>query len=380
MSNQTEQNIFPGYQSRGKAQTFEQNKYSTKGFIYPSDLMEETNNRYGGSYVIFYINIHEDSLLTKGGQNQRATVDSNLVSSPRNRGEINATEISGTAVSGAVTGAAALAVNKIDVAGKVGSGLGSALGLNTRDTTVTRGIKVAANTGIGAAAGAAVINAVGGPKADYKRQLRAIALHIPNDLSTRYGVQWEPANMALATIATAGIESFTRLFTGKSSGGIGGAAAGALAGQALQTPGIGELLQKTSGTATNPKREQLFKEVDFRTFTFQYQFSPRSPEEAQQVRDIIKEFKIHMHPEYRPDTGQFLYIYPSEFDIFYYQNGKENLNLHRHTSCVLTEMSVNYTPQGSYTTFQDGMPSQINIQLTFKELALLSKEAILDGF
>jgi len=91
--------------------------------------------------------------------------------------------------------------------------------------------------------------------------------------------------------------------------------------------------------------------------------------------NIIRSFKYHMHPEFKDTTG-FLYIYPSEFDIVYYKGTQENLNIHRHTSCVLTEMNVNYTPNGIFSTFANGMPTQINITLTFKELMLLSKELI----
>ena len=86
-----------------------------------------------------------------------------------------------------------------------------------------------------------------------------------------------------------------------------------------------------------------------------------------------------MHPEYK-DTNNFIFIYPSEFDIFYYQGTKENLNIHRHTSCVLKDMTVNYTPNGMFNTFDDGMPTQINITLSFLELAILTKQQIVDKF
>ena len=85
-----------------------------------------------------------------------------------------------------------------------------------------------------------------------------------------------------------------------------------------------------------------------------------------------------MHPEYK-DTMNFLYVYPSEFDIFYYHGSQENLKVNRHTSCVLTEMNINYAPQGQFTTFPDGTPTQINVTMTFKELATLTKEKIEDG-
>jgi hypothetical protein len=82
-----------------------------------------------------------------------------------------------------------------------------------------------------------------------------------------------------------------------------------------------------------------------------------------------------MHPEFKSQDA-FLYVYPSEFDITYYKGSEENLNIHRHTSCVLTELNVNYTPNGVFNTFPNGMPTQINLTMSFKELMLLSKETI----
>jgi hypothetical protein len=137
-------------------------------------------------------------------------------------------------------------------------------------------------------------------------------------------------------------------------------------------------MSAATGLAANPKKEQVFKGVDFRTFSFDYQFFPRSEPEAANVLNIIKQFKYHMHPEFK-DANNFLYIYPSEFDISYYQNGEENMNIHRHTSCVLQEMTVNYTPNGAFTTFPNGMPTQINVTLGFRELALLTKDKVEDG-
>jgi calcineurin-like phosphoesterase family protein len=82
-----------------------------------------------------------------------------------------------------------------------------------------------------------------------------------------------------------------------------------------------------------------------------------------------------MHPEFKSELN-YVWIYPSEFDIIYYTNGTENLNIHKHTSCVLESMSVNYTPNGNFSVFANGMPTQINVSLSFRELQLASKETI----
>ena len=130
-----------------------------------------------------------------------------------------------------------------------------------------------------------------------------------------------------------------------------------------------------TGLAPNPKKEMLFKTVDFRTFSFDYVFAPRDETEANNVMQIIKTLKFHMHPEYK-DNNSFLYLYPSEFDVQYYTNDGINRYIHQHTSCVLTEFSVNYTPNGSFTTFANGMPTHISVTMTFQELVAPTKETI----
>ena len=248
-------------------------------------------------------------------------------------------------------------------------------GIEKAGVSLSKGWGVVANLAGGGLAGAALISAVGNTKNEYKRMRQAIALHIPTDLNIKYGMRWEETDLAGTNAMMSAAENTAKLALGSVVGGTGSY----LAGAALKTPGVGEAISKASGTSANPKKEQLFKQVDYRSFTFTYQFFPRSANEAKNVREIIKAFKFHMHPEYR-DQNQFLYVYPSEFDIFYYQNGKENLNIHRHPSCVLTDMSVTYSPTGIFTTFDDGMPTQVNVTLTFMELALLSKAEIKDGF
>ena len=49
----------------GAATAFDSGQYNTSGMVYPDDLMSQTNNQYGNNYVIFYINVHEDSFLRK---------------------------------------------------------------------------------------------------------------------------------------------------------------------------------------------------------------------------------------------------------------------------------------------------------------------------
>lgn len=358
--------------SRGDVSYFNRSQYGSIGnYMYPSDLMDPTN-QYGGNFVIFYINVHEDSYLLREGK--VAEVEGNIP--PRQQGFLSGQQVNDTAVktTGVVLGA---------VGGGVAGAIAGSLGVSNIASTTIGG------AAIGGMAMLATVSEIGSVKAQYKQIKDAIALYIPSDMSVRYGVQWAEEDMAGAgaifgmgeNLLNAAKSATKNLDASLSElqAGLGTASSFVTSAVINATP-VGQAMGKMSGVAANPKKEQIFRQVDYRSFTFSYQFFSRSPEEAQQIRNIIKLFKLHMHPEYKKDTGNFLYLYPSEFDIYYYNNGKENMNLHRHTSCVLTDMTVVYTPMGQFVSFADGMPTQINITLQFRELALLSKELIEEGF
>jgi hypothetical protein len=354
-----------------KQSQYESNKYKVTGLMYPDDLMSDPNiNPYGGNKVVFYINTSVDSRIFKG-TDAVAVVDG----VQRNeRSDLLAQKITNAQGIGAGTAAGAA----------VGAGAGQLLGIGGGAPGGAVGGAVVGGGGAAIIAGKTGSDqeVPGGAEKSpafqrpQKRLEAAIALYIPNQLNIRYSIGWgEEDTMALSALAKGG-EEIGRALQGegdiKRTGGLVGDVLGAIA---INNAPLGQALGVAAGLAANPKKEQAFKSVDFRTFTFDYQFAPRNQNEARNVMNIIRAFKYHMHPEFN-NENKFLYIYPSEFDIAYYKGVNENLAIHRHTSCVLTEMNVNYTPNGVFTTFSDGTPTQMNVSLTFKELLLLSKETI----
>lgn len=339
-----------------RAGSFDKQKYDITQHTYPSDLMSES---YGGNYVIFYVNVATESKLNI----KENTVELDPATEKRMRGSLVA---KGMSVAQLVTADASVNILTNIAGGK--SAIGTSVGASKVDKTLSAAGML----------GVAVAGTLAPDASRSQRRLKtAIALHIPNQLSVRYGMQWSEED-------TFNLQAAESIMSALSKEGAKNklAAAGngqeALAGLALQKAPGAAAASAALGIAANPKKEQTFKGVDFRKFTFDYQFFPRTQEEAAAVINIINEFKLHMHPEYKSEQN-FVYIYPSEFDITYYTGGIENANLHRHTSCVLEEMNVNYTPNGSFSVFPNGMPTQINMSLGFKELQLLSKEAIEGG-
>lgn len=346
------------YTPRGNASAFDDGKYDIQNYTYPSDLYSN-RGEYGGNYAIFYINISTDSKLIPPGGN-----DSVQDLTPRDRGDLVAQGLTATQLTAASAGAGA-------IEGAIGGGL-----LTGNVAGAAKGAAVGAVTG---AATAAVVSAQG--SRSQKRLKTAIALHIPNQLSINYSVEWSEDDTATLAMAGAAVQQgfeIAKALSGKGNNtDVSGTGAAILANIALSKGPNAGAISAGTGLAANPKKEQVFKGVNFRTFSFDYKFFPRNESEAENILNIIQQFKYHMHPEFK-DNNNFVYIYPSEFDIFYYNDGEENLKLHRHTSCVLTDMSINYTPNGMFNTFANGMPTQIDITLSFRELALLTKDKVKD--
>ena len=155
-------------------------------------------------------------------------------------------------------------------------------------------------------------------------------------------------------------------------------------GDVFGAEGTEQLIKKAfGGNADNPYMEVLFDAMQLRTFTYNFQFAPRSEEEAIEVQKIIQLFRFHMAPELRPGANRYLGL-PSQFDIHYMYLTKEgvaseNNFYNRIATCVLQDCKINYTPTG-VKSFEDGGPVQTTMQLTFKETELLTKEKIAQGF
>jgi hypothetical protein len=120
-----------------------------------------------------------------------------------------------------------------------------------------------------------------------------------------------------------------------------------------------------------------------REFNYSFTFAPKNPDESEDIKKIVNLFRFHMLPELRGDAARFLTL-PSEFDIHYMFMGEdgaatENTYYHKISTCVLQNLSVDYTPNG-VKSFSNGAPTQINLSLSFKETQAMTKELVNEGF
>ena len=232
----------------------------------------------------------------------------------------------------------------------------------------------------------------------------SIAIYLPPNVQDKTGVVYEGADMGVIGLAAATGGQFIADMQRKDMAGALknlGASAGSLLGSvavnlgAKAVGGLSEVLldvdaealkgfaHKAFGQATNPYMEVLFQNVELRTFSYNFTFSPRNKKETEDVQKIIKMFRFHMLPELKGANSRYMTL-PSTFDIHYmYQwdvdKAKENNFYSKIATCVLKSVEVDYTP-GGVKSFADGEPTQITMGLTFMETEMLTKQHIDKGY
>jgi len=245
---------------------------------------------------------------------------------------------------------------------------------------------------------------------DPKKMHYYIELPIPQDINDSNTVTWGDDNMnifQLAGLAAANkfienpgvaFDTIRKQVVGgfinednPSAGILGGvdeqtqnAVRAAISGKAISALGqritANSALGRAEGMILNSNLELLFSAVNLRSFPFSINFSPRSPDEARMVKHIIRALKMSMAAK---KSGQFVEAEgqggvflrsPDVFQLQYLHNGTIHPFLNNFKACALTGMSVNYTNSGTYTTYADGTPVSIRMNLTFKELNPIYQE------
>jgi len=228
-----------------------------------------------------------------------------------------------------------------------------------------------------------------------RRITDSVSLYLPPNVEETTSAKYEEAATGIAgfLVSAFGKKELAGMdaaqLTRKLGGGLEGIAkdmtfrAIGLAGELVGAEGVEALAKKAFGEASNPYMEVLFDQMQLRTFTYNFQFAPRNEDEAFMVQSIIQLFRFHMAPELRPNVNRYVGL-PSQFDIHYMFLSKdgvasENNYYNKIATCVLQDCKVNYTPNG-VKSFEDGGPTQTTMTLTFKEIELLTKDKIAQGF
>ena len=225
-----------------------------------------------------------------------------------------------------------------------------------------------------------------------------ISLPMPRNITDTTGVQYGEAS--LNPIEAAGLAVGSELLQGNidnlknafssviSKGGPAlndgqnqQAIAAALSGTAIGALGgnvnANQVISRASGQILNPNLELLFQGVGLRVFPLQFQFFPRNSQEGTMVMNILRTFKKEMAPSRTSKEGNNSGVFirtPSIFQLTYKKGSDPHPFLNKFLPAVLSDMKVNYTASGAHSTFYDGTPTHIRLDLQFKELNPLFKE------
>ena len=224
-----------------------------------------------------------------------------------------------------------------------------------------------------------------------------IALYMPPTVQVSYGATYNEQEIgAIAESANAAIAAFSN-----TEGGIGSklGAAGGVGVGGLITGGVAKLKQMAptgaeaifainTGSVITPRMELMFEGIQRRSFSFNFDFIPRSAKEAKTIEDIVYLFKYHMSSNYgRRGAGISLggvdgvreMTIPDFFQITYMYLGDANPHLNLIKKCVLLNTSVEYGAD-RFKAFANGQPQTTKLSLNFSELEIITKDYVSQGY
>ena len=206
--------------------------------------------------------------------------------------------------------------------------------------------------------------------------LAQVILPIPQSITDSNGVSW--GDSRLNPIEALGYQAGGALMRGDISGatnieGFGTideetkeAVLSSLAGAAVGKS-ASEMVSRSTGQVMNPNLEVVFDGVQTRSFGFTFGFSPRNMSEANQVKQIIRTFKKHSAA--KGSSGNGFFIASPDIFIFEYMKGRSAhpfLNIFK--PMVVNSIAMDYTGNGTYSTFHDGTPTFMKMTLNVQEL------------
>ena len=129
-------------------------------------------------------------------------------------------------------------------------------------------------------------------------------------------------------------------------------------------------LARSSGRVLNPNAELLFQGPVLRDFNFDFLMIARSRAEGEEIRRIIRWFKLGMAARFNNST--FLET-PDIFTLEYKrgqgpQDQLDTVNRFNPGGLALRTIAVDYSPSGYWSAYQDYQPVAVKMSVNFAEL------------
>ena len=191
-------------------------------------------------------------------------------------------------------------------------------------------------------------------------------------------------DLEAAGVTIAGAEGTAAKVEAALQGVVGSTArqAKSILGEFVSLAGAGDPVRfaaKRAGVAVNPRNETFYSSPQQRSFSFEFDFWPRNPKEADAVKDIITIFKYNSSPGFADNTQQSVFTTPNYWKIRYMYNNGQNPSLNKIGACYCEDVQIDYSPDGQFTTFENGMPVHTKMTVTMIEDRIITKSDIEAG-
>lgn len=139
---------------------------------------------------------------------------------------------------------------------------------------------------------------------------------------------------------------------------------------------IGGGVRSALQVSANPNSRTLFRSVAIRKFTFAFKLVAASEEEAREIKNIIKFFRVNMYPEETAFSSiSYAYKFPAPFLIKMTYDSKEVAT--KLLPAYLEDVSVGYNSTAQ-AMHNDGSFLETDLQLSFVETRALRRKEIIE--
>lgn len=234
---------------------------------------------------------------------------------------------------------------------------------------------------------------------------RIITFAHPNELSVSYNNEWKAGEGYYAGVGSKAkdLESFSGMLNLGSSA-VGQTIAGI--GRAGLSGIFDEDIGAKQGVAMNPFLGVSYSSPTLRTIDYSFIMTPRNRKEVEHCLGIVEAFKWHSSPSFLDTSSssisgkaisniadfigaksevdgvidKAILKYPDFFIMESFMNAESNEAVPKFGPAVCTNVAVNYTPQNLWRTFESGMPIQMQLNLSFQEMEIITRERLAEGF
>ena len=224
-------------------------------------------------------------------------------------------------------------------------------------------------------------------------QIPSIQLYMPQDVSTSSAASWggkEFGSAAAGILGAIGGNFENAIIEGVKSipagmVGLTSDVVSKILSNSNQQLSQNDVLAATSAVIKNPMVELLFGGPQTRNIGFKFKMSARDEKEAEVIHQICHIFKMEILPYFGNAQGDgknasgsskftnFIKI-PDLVRMKLMNGSKMHQYLTQYKGLALTNVDINYTPDGSYSTYMGGYPSAVELSIQMVETKIVYKE------